>query len=295
MRLTGVEFEGSVWVAVLHGSDVRLVAQVDVFYRDVDRYLAEARADLAGLASLTSVAYRPPVPATAKVLCAGLNYRAHAAEANQALPAHPDIFGRWASTLVSSGTAVPIPKGEDGLDWEGELAVVVGSVLHHASPEEVQASIVGYTCFNDLSARTHQLNAGQWTIGKNADKSGPIGPALVTPDEIGDPYQLRIRTLVDGVVMQDAMTSQMLFTIGQIGAYASDCMTLHPGDVIATGTPEGIGLTRTPPVLLQPGQVVEVEIDRIGTLTTPIVAGASASEFRQPEGSVVDNHVGVLS
>lgn len=272
MRLTGVEFDGRVWVAVTGGAGLRLLAEVDEFYSDIDRFLAQARSANDDGPVLTSGVQRPPVPATAKVLCAGLNYRAHAAESSQAVPAYPDIFGRWASTLVSAGTAVPVPAGEDGLDWEGELAVVIGKTLYQATPEQVQESILGYTCFNDLSARTHQLNAGQWTIGKNADKSGPIGPALVTADEVGDPYQLRIRTLVDGVVMQDAMASQMLFNIGQLGAYASECLTLRPGDVIATGTPEGVGLTRKPPVLLQPGQVVDVEIDRIGTLTTPIAA-----------------------
>lgn len=272
MRLIGVLIEQQPWIAVEGTTGPIPVKPVEEFYADVRAGLELARGARAGTEPLRDRTDCPPVPATAKVLCAGLNYRAHAAEANMATPAHPDVFGRWASTLVTAGVPVPVPVGEPGLDWEGEMAAVIGRPLRNATPEEVEAAIVGYTCFNDLSARVHQLGASQWAIGKNADRSGPMGPALVTVDEIGDPYALKISTRVDGEVVQDGATSQMIFNVGQIGAYASECMTLQPGDVIVTGTPEGIGAARNPPVYLRPGQVVEVEIERIGVLANPICA-----------------------
>lgn len=274
MRLVGLSNQGATWVAVERGPLVYLLASVDDFYAEPDRWLE--RALEGGLPPAPEGSeVRVLVPRDAKVLCAGLNYRAHAAESSMALPSYPDVFGRWASTLVPVGTPVPVPVGEPGLDWEGELAAVIGRELLHASAEEVEDAVIGFTCFNDISARRHQLNAGQWTVGKNADASGPIGPALVTRDEIPDPYGLRIQTRLDGAVVQEATTAQMIFRIGQIGAYVSECITLRPGDVIATGTPEGIGAVRKPPVYMQPGQVVEVEIERIGVLATPIVAGSA--------------------
>lgn len=268
MRLIGILVGGEPWVAVETGGGAAAVAPVDEFYADVPAGLAKARAIDSPDGSPYPAAV--PVPASAKVLCAGLNYVNHAAEAKKALPAHPDVFGRWASTLVPSGAVVPLPTGEPGLDWEGELAAIIGTELRNATPAEVEAAIIGYTCLNDLTARIHQRATGQWTIGKNADRSAPIGPVLVTPDELGDPYALRLRTRVDGEIMQDGTTGDMIFRVGQIGAYASETMTLMPGDVISTGTPSGIGSVRTPPVFLQHGQVVEVEIEGIGVLSTPI-------------------------
>ena len=275
MRLVGTAYEGTAWIAAERGAAIHLLASIDDFYADPVSWIA--RADEVGHAWPAGAGResRVPVPRDAKVLCAGLNYRAHAAEASMDLPSYPDIFGRWASTLVPSGTPVPVPAGEPGLDWEGELAVIIGRDLYRASADEVEEAVIGYTCFNDISARRHQLNAGQWTVGKNADASGPIGPALLTRDDIPDPYMLRIQTRLDGEVVQEALTSQMIFSIGQIGSYASECITLHAGDVIATGTPEGIGAARKPPLFMHPGQVVEVEIDRIGVLATPIVASSS--------------------
>lgn len=275
MRLTGVINEGDPWVAVVLDGGNAPVLPVSEFWSDLTAGLARA-----GEKTAADVVDLPPavlVPPTAKVLCAGLNYVNHAAESKKELPAHPDVFARWASTLVTSGTSVPVPRTEPGLDWEGELAAVVGAELKDATPEEVEAAIVGFTCLNDLSARLHQRATAQWTIGKNADRSAPVGPVLVTPDELGDPYALRLRTRVNGQTMQDGTTADMIFRVGRIGAYASETMTLRPGDVISTGTPQGVGSARRPPVFLTPGDVVEVEIDGIGVLSTPIVA-ADAEE-----------------
>lgn len=174
MRLTGIRRDGAVWIAVEIDGALIPVAPVEVFYANVPAGLAKARTASReqGVEDAERV---PPVPLTAKVLCAGLNYHPHAAEASREVPPAPDIFGRWASTLVGSDVPVPVPAGEPGLDWEGELAAVVGCELRNATPQQVEAGILGYTCFNDLSARMHQRASKQWTVGKNADRSGPIG------------------------------------------------------------------------------------------------------------------------
>lgn len=218
----------------------------------------------------------PPVPATARVLCAGLNYRRHAAEVGRKLPDHPDLFARWASTLVADGDTVPVPVGEGRLDSEAELAVVIGAPLSGASPEEAEAALLGFTCFNDLSARGYQMATSQWALGKNADRSGPIGPAVVTPDELAGRPAPWIGSRVNGQVIQAASTAGLIFSPAQIASYASGCMTLHPGDVISTGTPDGVGSSRTPPVLLHPGDTVEVEIEGIGVLRNLIVSAGGA-------------------
>lgn len=268
MRLTGVEVNGRPWMAVEVDGGVSLLAAVDEFFADVEGHLADAR--LRRTRDAASYLPAVPVPRGAKVLCAGLNYVNHAAESKRELPKKPDIFARWSSTLVPDGARVPLPTDEPGLDWEGELAAIVGRPLKNASAEEVEDAIMGYTILNDLSARLHQRATGQWCVGKNADRSGPFGPAIVTRDDIPDPYALRLETRVDGVVMQSALTGEMIFRIGQIGAYASETMTLQPGDVISTGTPSGVGSARTPPMFLTAGQRVEVEIETIGVLSTPI-------------------------
>jgi 2-keto-4-pentenoate hydratase/2-oxohepta-3-ene-1,7-dioic acid hydratase in catechol pathway len=158
------------------------------------------------------------------------------------------------------------------LDWEGELAVVIGGYLRDATVEQARTAIIGYLCFNDLSARGFQRASARWMLGKNADFSAPIGPWLVTAEEIPEPDRLRIVTRVNGEVVQNGSTAGMIFSAPEIGAYASGCMTLRPGDVITTGTPDGVGFTRQPPRFLHAGDTVEVEIERIGRIVTPIVA-----------------------
>jgi 2,4-didehydro-3-deoxy-L-rhamnonate hydrolase len=246
-------------------------ADLEEFWADPQRGLAAAaRSDSTGepIANLIQV---PPLPDTARVICAGLNYAAHAAEANVELPKQPDIFGRWRSTLVVDGHPVPIPPRDEYFDWEGELAIVVGQELRDVTPEAAHAGFLGYSCFNDLSARKYQMGSDRWTLGKNADDSGPLGPWIVTSDEIPDPGHLRIQTHVNGEPMQDGNTANLIFSGAQIAAYASGVMTLKPGDLIVTGTPEGIGATRQPPKFLRPGDTVTVDIEGIGRLTTPIV------------------------
>jgi 2-keto-4-pentenoate hydratase/2-oxohepta-3-ene-1,7-dioic acid hydratase in catechol pathway len=246
-------------------------AYLEEFWADPQQCLlaaARAHSDGKPIANLAQV---PPLPDTARVLCAGLNYVAHAQEAHLKLPEQPDIFARWRSTLAVDGQSIPIPPRDDYFDWEGELAVVVGKELRDVTPEVAQVGFFGYACFNDLSARKFQMASERWTLGKNTDCSGPLGPWIVTADEIPDPDRLRIQTRVNGNTVQDGNTSNLIFSGAKIAAYASGAMTLRPGDLIATGTPEGIGATRKPPMFLHHGDTVEVEIERIGRIANRIV------------------------
>jgi 2-keto-4-pentenoate hydratase/2-oxohepta-3-ene-1,7-dioic acid hydratase in catechol pathway len=276
MRLVGFKDGRDRWIGAVDASGkVSRIAPADTFYSDPAGALEAARQTPAAPEELTEVA--PPVPATAKVVCVGLNYRSHAEEADITVPDYPTVFGRWESTLINDGDEVPVPASEPGLDWEAELAVVIGKKLTDVSEEEALQGVLGYTCFNDISARNRQFDTTQWTLGKNPDRSGPIGPALVTADEWGGPdgwTGRKVVARVNGEVMQAGDTSEMIFSVGRILSYISQTTTLLPGDVVATGTPAGVGFVRKPPVLLTPGDVVEVEIDGIGVLRNPVVGPA---------------------
>ena len=246
-------------------------ANLDEFWADPQQSLVAAAQARSGVEAIADLVQVPPLPDTARVLCAGLNYLAHAREAHFKVPEQPDIFARWRSTLAVDGQSIPIPPRDNNFDWEGELAVVIGKELRDVTPEVAQAGFLGYACFNDLSARKFQMASERWALGKNTDSSGPLGPWIVTADEIPNPDQLRIQTRVNGNTVQDGNTSDLIFSGAKIAAYASGAMTLKPGDLIATGTPDGIGATRKPPMFLHDGDTVEVEIERIGRITNRIV------------------------
>jgi len=270
VRLVGFRHRGERWIGAVAAGRVRPLAPVDDFYAAGEALPAGGEpVDLAGVEQV------PPVPLTARIFCVGINYRAHADEAKPITgldaPELPTVFGRWPSTLVVDGAPVPVPPAEAGLDWEVELAVVIGRRAWAVAAADALDHVLGYTAFNDLSARRKQLETSQWTLGKNADRSGPIGPVVVTRDEIGDPAGLALETRVNGEVVQRADTGQLIHGVGRLIEYISDTVTLRPGDVIATGTPGGVGLGRSPQRYLLPGDVVEVEVERIGTLRTPIV------------------------
>lgn len=256
-------------MGVVVGDAVTALAPVDEFYADVPGWLDEARHITEGDRPFASLKPAVPVPPTARVLCAGLNYAPHAEEGGFALPEHPNLFARWASTLVPAGTPIPVPHGEPGLDWEVEMAVIIGSHADHDT--DPRDAMLGYCTFNDVSARAHQRATSQWALGKNADCSGPIGSFLVTADEL-DAADLSLTTRVNGEVMQQARTSEMIFDPAQLIAYTTETVSLRPGDVFATGTPAGVGFARNPPVFLTPGDVVEVEVEGLGAVTNPIVA-----------------------
>ncbi len=278
MRFVGFRDERQVRVGVLTGDDlVAPLTEVGEFYADLPVWTARAR-ELSGGESgsygyaLAELDLAPAVAGSARAVCVGLNYRDHAAEGGFPIPETPAIFGRWTASLAVDGTPVPVPPDEPGLDWEVELVAVVGTELRCVDEETALAGVFGYATFNDLSARRAQRLTAQWTLGKNSDHSGPIGP-VVTADEVGDPADgLRLMTRVNGEVVQDGDTKDMIFPVGRVLAHLSRTMTLRPGDLVATGTPAGVGYARTPARLLGAGDVVEVEIGRLGTVRNPIVA-----------------------
>ena len=272
MRFLGFVRNDERWIASVQGEKAHPLAEINDFYEDVDRFLDSPFAEPA--IPLSSLQQVPMIPQTSKILCVAVNYESHRTEAENKAPMpttkYPIVFGRWASTLAVHGGSARVPRRELGLDWEGELAAIVGRQCHRVDEGAAEEAVLAYTCFNDLSARRHQSH--QFTIGKNADSSGPIGPVAVTRDELGTAYDLKLETVVNGEIVQSASTSEMLFSIGDVIAYASDCMTINPGDVIATGTPEGVGVLRDPPMYLTDGDWVEVSIERIGSLRTRVVA-----------------------
>jgi 2-keto-4-pentenoate hydratase/2-oxohepta-3-ene-1,7-dioic acid hydratase in catechol pathway len=272
MQYIGITHDGAAWVAALADSRVYPLAPVQDFWADAAGWQEKSLSLTAGGASLTraDVTEVPLVPPTARVICVGLNYRAHAAEGSFSVPEYPTLFGRWTASLSVGNDPAPVPAGEAGLDWEGEVAAYVGRRVESADEATAAEAVFGYSTFNDLTARRAQKLTAQWTLGKNGDFSGPLGP-LVSRDEAGDLREgLQVRTRVNGTEVQNGNTRDMIFSVPAIIALISQTLTLHPGDVIATGTPEGVGYVRTPPWLLQPGDTVEVEIDTLGTLTTPV-------------------------
>jgi 2-keto-4-pentenoate hydratase/2-oxohepta-3-ene-1,7-dioic acid hydratase in catechol pathway len=219
---------------------------------------------------LSDVVLLPPVPDAGKIICVGLNYRSHAAEAGRALPAQPSLFLRANSTIVGHGSALVRPRVSDNFDFEGELALVIGTAARHVPAERALGCIAGYTCFNDGSLRDFQRHSV--TAGKNFQSSGACGPWMVTAADLPDPANLSLTTRLNGQQVQHATTASMIYPVPVIIAYVSQFITLEPGDIIATGTPEGVGLARTPPLWMKPGDRVEVEIDGIGILANAIEA-----------------------
>jgi 2-keto-4-pentenoate hydratase/2-oxohepta-3-ene-1,7-dioic acid hydratase in catechol pathway len=261
------------------GGSVTVVAGLEDFWADPAGHLAGEPTG-ATLAA-ADVEFVPPVLPGARVVCIGLNYLRHVAEgsfAGQDLPEHPTLFARWTQSLTVGGAPVPVPADEDGLDWEGEVVAYVGRTLVDATPEEALAAVVGYSTFNDLTSRRAQKLTSQWILGKNGDASGPLGP-LVPAAEVGDLRAgLRVQTRVNGETVQDGRTDEMVYTVGDTLSLVSRTFTLRPGDLLATGTPSGVGYARTPPWLMQPGDVVEVEVERLGVLRNTVVGNSARHE-----------------
>lgn len=277
MRIIGVKSaDGAVQAARIGdwgAKHASLLASLSDFWADPERYTS---ADAPGgeEVALADVVVVPPVLPDARVLCVGLNYREHVAEGSYAdleYPPYPTIFARWTRTLTVGGVPAPVPATEAGLDWEGEVAAYVGRRIADADADAARASVLGFSTFNDLTCRWAQKITTQWTLGKNGDESGPLGP-LVTADEVGDLRDgLELQTRVNGAIVQHGNTRDLIYELGEVLAHISRTFTLQPGDVIATGTPSGVGYARTPPRFLHPGDVVEVEVERLGVLRTPIV------------------------
>ncbi len=238
---------------------------------DIAGYLATGHADADGDAiPLEGLRLRAPVPAPGKVICVGLNYRDHAEETGQAIPEEPVLFAKFANSVLAPGATIDVPAFVEQPDYEAELGVVIGRTAARVGATDALDHVAGYACINDVSARDLQFRSSQWLLGKAIDGFLPAGPWIATADEVGDPPTLALRCPVNGEVLQDSSTKQMAFGVAELVAFISRTITLEPGDLIATGTPPGVGMARKPPRWLRDGDVVTVEIERIGALTNTV-------------------------
>ena len=274
--------EGRVGIAAWFGKELHgLEEGCRGFPGDLDTLLARG-ASLRGLGAtlataphldVSGITLLPPLVKPSKILCIGLNYRDHAAETGFKLPDWPSVFARFPSCLVGHGSPLVRPAVSEQLDFEGEMVVVIGKKSKAVSAEQALSHVAAYSIFNDASVRDFQLRSSQWTLGKNFDATGAFGPWLVTPDELPPGGAgLRIVTRLNGSIVQDARTSDMVFDVASLIQILSSAMTLEAGDMIITGTPSGVGYTRQPPVFLKPGDVCEVEIEKIGILANPVIS-----------------------
>ena len=242
----------------------------DALVRD-EKSLAEAR-DKGWLVPSRDAYWFAPVPRPGKVICIGLNYRDHAAESKMPIPEKPVVFSKFSTAVIAPGEPVVLPSTSRQVDYEAELAVVLGRHAKHVSADRAYDYVLGYTAFNDVSARDFQFSDGQWQRGKSCDTFAPMGQTIVTTDTITDPHKLSIKLVLNGETMQDSNTDQLIFGVPALIEFLSQSMTLEPGDVIATGTPPGVGFARNPPVFLKPGDRMEVLIEGMGGLGNPVVS-----------------------
>jgi 2-keto-4-pentenoate hydratase/2-oxohepta-3-ene-1,7-dioic acid hydratase in catechol pathway len=268
MRILTFRLNGKVQHGVRTGDRIQIYSDAA---SAVD--LAERAASLSVTdeVALCSVELLPPVPYPGKIICIGLNYRAHAIEGGNPIPDYPAVFMRCTTSLAAPDAALIYPECSDKLDYEAELAVIIGKTATNVSAADALDYVAGYSCFNDGSVRDYQRKSTQWTMGKNFDGTGGFGPELVTPDELPPGAAgLRLVARLNGEIMQDSDTGDMIFDVATLIATLSEGMTLEPGDVIATGTPSGVGYARTPPVFMKPGDTINIEIEKIGVLTNTI-------------------------
>ena len=273
----GAELDGG--IVDLNHASAAVPADILEFLEGGEAALARAREALERAAdhedwrlSPAELEPLPPVPRPPKIICVARNYAAHAAEAGVSLLPYPNLFIRFAQSLIPNGAPIIVPSVSGEVDWEAELAVIIGRPGKHVDRSEALDYVAGYSIFNDVSVRDWQLRVPQFGAGKNFDGSGPFGPALVTKDEVPDPHALGIELRLNGEVMQSASTADMVFSVGELIEHISTFTTLEPGDVIATGTPAGVGFKRKPPRYLEPGDTVRIEIERLGVLENPVAA-----------------------
>ncbi|HZA40845.1 MAG TPA: fumarylacetoacetate hydrolase family protein [Actinomycetota bacterium] len=237
---------------------------------DLVGFLEDGRADEGEPFPLDMSVLKAPVGSPQKVVCIGLNYKDHAAETGGEVPEKPVLFPKWANSIAGPNDTILVPAAAKKVDYEAELAVVIGRNTRGVFVDDALDYVAGYMCANDVSARDLQFEGPQWTRGKAIDTFLPTGPWLVTPDEIGDPQSLGIRTIIGGEALQDSSTSLMAFSVAELISFISETMTLVPGDIIATGTPAGVGFVREPSRYLADGEEVTIEIDRIGSITNRV-------------------------
>jgi len=280
MRIVHFETQGVLGIAADEGAGWHGLTQRDDEFPGALPELVARGADLLRIGKslgksptidLSAVRVLPPVPIPPKILCVGLNYDDHLAESGLKKPTYPEIFGRFATSLIAHQEAIRRPRESTQLDYEAELAVVIGTPGRRIARERALDHVAGYSLFNDASVRDFQLRTPQWTMGKNFDGTGSFGPWLVTPDAVPPGASgLRIQGRLNGRVMQDSRTDLLIFSVPALIEMISVAMSLERGDVIITGTPGGVGVARKPPVFMQPGDIFEVEIEGIGVLTNQV-------------------------
>jgi acylpyruvate hydrolase len=283
MRIVHFETRGVHGIAADEGSGWRGLTQRDSGFpgtlpeligQGVDLLLIGRSLGQSPAIDLNAVRLLPPVPVPPKILCVGLNYDDHLEESGLKKPAYPEIFARFATSLIAHQEPIRRPRESIALDYEAELAVVIGKPGRRISQEQALDHVAGYSLFNDASVRDFQLRTPQWTMGKNFDATGSFGPWLVTPDVVPPGARgLRIQGRLNGRVMQDARTDQLIFNVPALIEMISVAMSLERGDVILTGTPGGVGAARKPPVFMKPGDIFEVDVEGIGVLTNPVQDG----------------------
>jgi 2-keto-4-pentenoate hydratase/2-oxohepta-3-ene-1,7-dioic acid hydratase in catechol pathway len=279
MRIARISKNGQTGVALQKGSETRAIFG-NVALNDLDMHvaagtLADVGAEVAKgeVIDLNTISFLTPLARAGKVICLGLNYADHAAEGGFDVPEFPTIFARFASNLIGHGEPILKPTTSDMLDYEGEMVAIIGKRGRNIAKEDALSHIMGYSVFNDGSVRDYQFKTPQWTAGKNFDDTGAFGPWLVTADELpAGGAGLKIETRLNGTVLQSANTSQMVFDVVNTVALLSTFLTLEAGDMLVMGTPSGVGFARDPKIFMKPGDVVEVEIERIGLLRNPVKA-----------------------
>jgi 2-keto-4-pentenoate hydratase/2-oxohepta-3-ene-1,7-dioic acid hydratase in catechol pathway len=267
---------GDVYVD-LHATDANVPPNVRMILEGGAKTIEDARQAAARPDAVThpadQVKFFAPVVDPRKIVCVGLNYRDHAAETGAPIPKEPILFSKYATALIGHGDSIVLPSVSSEVDFEAELVIVVGKKGRPLSAAAALDYVAGYSVGHDVSARDWQLkkDGKQWMVGKTFDTFAPVGPELVTADEVADPHNLPIRLRLNGETMQDSSTKQLIFSVGEVLAYLAQVFTLEPGDIVFTGTPPGVGVARKPPLFLKGGDVVEVEIEGLGLLRNPVV------------------------
>lgn len=278
MRIATIRTDAGLRAARLDGEELVVLPFSDVgqLLASGDDWAQRAAAEGGQRVAIAAADFAPLTPAPEKVFCVGLNYASHAAEATLPLPQYPTLFAKFGRSLIGAGDDLAIPAASDKVDWEIELGVVIGKPARHVSESDALDHVAGYTVVNDVSMRDWQLRTSQFLAGKTFEESTPVGPYLVTPDEVDHARSLRMELSVDGQVKQSSTTEDLVFTVPQIVSYISTIITLAPGDLIATGTPAGVGHVADPPSYLTPGSTMSCTIEGLGTQSTRCVAAHDA-------------------
>lgn len=272
MRYASCSHEGRCFAAVVERDQVFPLSGVGELGRETGTDVLAAAEPVAEGIPLAAVTLRPVIPAPGKIVCVGLNYLAHVGETGRDIPEYPVLFTKFAASLTGPFERVPLPPESSQVDWEGELAVVIGRAGRRIPVESALDHVAGYTVADDVTMRDFQYKTHQWLQGKAWERSTPLGPFLVTPDEVGDPGTLDLRMTLNGEQMQAASTAQLMFDVPTLIARVSEFVSLEPGDVLLTGTPGGVGFRRDPQVFIRPGDRVVVEIDRVGRIENDFFA-----------------------